>query len=1292
MEESTDPEEDSGLPQRYELDGEASEEEHAEEDLEMIQTTVTNDFQGMPNNGIDILSENADNSEAAPVNDFHSNPESSVVLDSGGPREGTPEQNHSFLTQREHFFEEDENMLIADCGNNVRCEIGNAVETNLSHSNSLIPSHPEQSNALKTENGILKPQVSDSEPNLRSMSAESLENNLESAYIEHDVVDLSQTVNAVYKDADRNLSAEDNLELCIGQHVLDVRENIQQNSASISLDISLEAAEADLYITNTESIPCAIDSLVNKHDSVVFDMQNLESNEQSILDKDIPNNTMPEANELAADEITGLVQILPDGSSVFPAESSAMNMHAGQELVLGASVVGRNLSPPVKSCVDNFDVQTCGSESLSESVLANAEHKIISKVQDVQVHPISSPAESCLYQPTDILQHNVASCDYSTHINLPQADSQQNGHLENDPHCYNNISSHNQRLEYSSQNYSSDSCSSSPVVSSCSATLNIEGLTSNQGHCFEFSSEGSSPASSLHASPAKAISSAVAMGSSHSSNEQTSVEQIDSEEEVDLNEKFHHYTSESSSPQKTSTDKKASLSDNRLSGKYINGLQSPFDVNQIKEYNKQLLEQLQIRDEEITKLTSRLNSIRETEIEAHSREEAYQLSPSHHADDLYLPQIKVLELTITQQQREIQELKAKLISQDNSAKRAITTLQHELKSRVEQVTKLYEECRKEKDMIVVRFAESEAKHIEAKRIVERSEAKVKEAMRDKDLMMNALKAAKVDKQKALTNFEMKCIEVSNFQKEIEKLKEAVNSSDHRIKWFQNKLKEELESHKETKSNLEKITAKLKEAREETELIRKECQAIVKRYQESEEIKSNSLDKELKLKETELKTQIQEMSDTEEIHQMLKKELDSLKTQHKDVIEEVKIYKDKVNCLEEERMQNHQMIENYQEIMQRQKTSIAELNIKITSLSRLDEEYHRSQDIIQALQKEIADLQMTNHDLQKDMESCSERESKMLTLQSELSHTNALLRSENSSLSNKILSLTSEVETRKMEVRALEESVRDLSDKRDKEKIKRKEEGDKMSAILTEKTKECNDLRQKWEDEMDSRKTLKRQHASNIKDLTRQLHQMHKRLESIEGKGDAGSMGSRTNSNGSLNSLENSSRQSFPVNHAPVQEFPAITEQIEVDKQVLIERIVRLQKSLARKNEKLEFLGEHVQQLLEDIRKKNKIIQMYALREESGTLTSEDMDANKTLLARKGGIMASLYSAHQQDGTMTLELSLQISRKLQAVLEDTLLKNMTLKESLDTLGEEIARLSQENRRMQLHLQKLEGSLA
>lgn len=41
-------------------------------------------------------------------------------------------------------------------------------------------------------------------------------------------------------------------------------------------------------------------------------------------------------------------------------------------------------------------------------------------------------------------------------------------------------------------------------------------------------------------------------------------------------------------------------------------------------------------------------------------------------------------------------------------------------------------------------------------------------------------------------------------------------------------------------------------------------------------------------------------------------------------------------------------------------------------------------------------------------------------------------------------------------------------------------------------------------------------------------------------------------------------------------------------------------------------------------------------------------------------MASLYASHALDGSMTMGLSLEINRKLQALLEDTLLKNMKLK--------------------------------
>lgn len=45
-----------------------------------------------------------------------------------------------------------------------------------------------------------------------------------------------------------------------------------------------------------------------------------------------------------------------------------------------------------------------------------------------------------------------------------------------------------------------------------------------------------------------------------------------------------------------------------------------------------------------------------------------------------------------------------------------------------------------------------------------------------------------------------------------------------------------------------------------------------------------------------------------------------------------------------------------------------------------------------------------------------------------------------------------------------------------------------------------------------------------------------------------------------------------------------------------------------------------------------------------------------------GVMASVYGCRVADDKLTLELSLDINRKLQAVLEDALLKNITLKAS------------------------------
>ena len=48
------------------------------------------------------------------------------------------------------------------------------------------------------------------------------------------------------------------------------------------------------------------------------------------------------------------------------------------------------------------------------------------------------------------------------------------------------------------------------------------------------------------------------------------------------------------------------------------------------------------------------------------------------------------------------------------------------------------------------------------------------------------------------------------------------------------------------------------------------------------------------------------------------------------------------------------------------------------------------------------------------------------------------------------------------------------------------------------------------------------------------------------------------------------------------------------------------------------------------------------------------------MAKHGGIMSSMYNSKSLDDGLNLELCLEINQKLQAVLEDTLIKNMTLK--------------------------------
>ncbi|KAG7492509.1 hypothetical protein MATL_G00014750 [Megalops atlanticus] len=645
--------------------------------------------------------------------------------------------------------------------------------------------------------------------------------------------------------------------------------------------------------------------------------------------------------------------------------------------------------------------------------------------------------------------------------------------------------------------------------------------------------------------------------------------------------------------------------------------------------------------------------------------------------------IKKFEARVEELMKELQASKDRLVSQDNAAKGALQQMQREVAYRLEQANRRCEEARQEKEAMVMKYVRGEKEALDLRRDKEQLERRLREASREVDKQAARGNQLAQEKGRLQQLHDAKEAEVARLTREIEKLKEEINSHTIKVKWAQNKLKSELDAHKETKDKLRDTSAKLTQAKEETEQIRKNCQDMIKTYQESEEIKSNELDAKLRETKGELEKQKQEQTDQLEMHKAKIKELEDLKRTFKEGMDELQTLRTKVKCLEDERPRTEDELSKYREIINRQKAEIQSQREKLTVVQRLEEQKQRDEQELGSLKAEVESLNALMADLQHDIQGSRTREAELLGFTEKLTSKNAQLQSESNGLQAQLDRLTDTVRELEGRLQERESAITDLTERLHAEQQQRQEEVQKLQEERAVLQTETAQLKTRVEELRDELVTQKRKQAANLKDLTKQLVQARKKLDQVENGGcdrEASSMGSRSSSSGSLNTRGSSTDDRSPENNSGpavvvADSFP------EVDKAVLVERIVRLQKAHARKNEKIEFMEDHIKQLVEEIRKKTKIIQSYVLREESGALSSEASDFNKAHLSRRGGIMASLYTSHPADSGLTLDLSLEINRKLQALLEDTLLKNITLKENLQTLGAEIERLIKQQQELE-----------
>ncbi|XP_022080798.1 coiled-coil domain-containing protein 186-like isoform X2 [Acanthaster planci] len=731
------------------------------------------------------------------------------------------------------------------------------------------------------------------------------------------------------------------------------------------------------------------------------------------------------------------------------------------------------------------------------------------------------------------------------------------------------------------------------------------------------------------------------------------------------------------------------------------------EVKLMKVQSDELHRKVDSLNGEIKRMQEHLSNQQQQISDLEQEKESLQLNvkQAESVQTVHLLRIKELELLIDQQKIELAASKERQLSHDAAAKKAITQLQQEMILRVDQVKSMYEEAIKEKEAVVIKYAKSEKEVLDQKKQREILEKSFKELNLSVESLKTQLHDIKKERSKLKNTATSKETEASYLQKEVDQLKEEISSQGIKVKWAQNKLKTELDAHKETKVKLAKVEQRLKEAKEETEQIRKNCQEMIKTYQTSEEVKSNSLDRQLREKHSELEEKLQEQKEHLEVHQARLRELESLKKNLADNVAELDSLKVKNKCLESERHQNEELLAKFKELLNSQKEENRRLNKQLEEKKSLTQELENLKETEKQLRSEVSGQKSDQSDLEMELQATRQKESELLQFTEKITSKNTSLSSDNAALQLKASQLESAVQKLERDLDELQTSYSQLSTELKQECQLRERESSLLTSKLTEKSRAVEQLSIQLDEARDDNKTLKRKHAANTKDLTRQLQQAHKRLESLDSSENPSrdniSVGSRTSSSGSLDTLPgsapsvvNSSGSSVSVStpaslkpeehtatHDPTVAIATGNDYPGVDKGMLVDRIVRLQKAHQRKNEKMEFMQEHITHLVEELKKKSKIIQQYIMRDEAGALVPVSSDVNKAQISKQGGIMSSLYRSQSTDPTMTLDLSLEINRKLQAVLEDTLLKNITLKENIETLGQEIARLLKEQQKHQ-----------
>ncbi|XP_013146569.1 PREDICTED: coiled-coil domain-containing protein 186 isoform X2 [Papilio polytes] len=610
--------------------------------------------------------------------------------------------------------------------------------------------------------------------------------------------------------------------------------------------------------------------------------------------------------------------------------------------------------------------------------------------------------------------------------------------------------------------------------------------------------------------------------------------------------------------------------------------------------------------------------------------------------DVLKLQIESLERMLSEQRKENVVLRERVKQHVDELNLKDQTFK-ELEAKLDVMGKKVEQAQRDADAAVMRYAGAECAAIEGRKAAEAAKKAQQAALAECELLSGKLKSAHSEKQRICQLYDDKCHELQNSDRETNKLREDLKELEGRLKWTQSKLRMEMDAYKESSERAEKLSQQVAEL----EAGRDAAAAGA-----TDSARAKVLECEVKESQAALILCRHERDELEKKLSSVSLQLESCRRERDDATAALSTANDEVCAL---RAHNARLEQEAAELAAlRAQAALAD-----TLSSQLQRETERASQAEESLSRERARA-----------ETCARREAAALEHAARLTAQHVAQRARTNEHHAKAQALSADNVSLRERAEALESEAEKLRTSLADEADRRQRENRVLARKVAELTEEVAEVNKRLEWEKGENSVLKKKHSSAIKELNRELQRALKRSEQLEARLQNDTASNRTGSVTSLSSGEGAQSEERAQNGLP-DPLPDVQSR-EPERQALIERIVCLQRAAARRSERCEFLEEHARQLTAELRGKARLLRHLLAAQPAGAVAPSASDHNKKEIAMLGGgAMAALWGG--DPAGLTPQLSLEMNRRLQALLEDTLLKNITLKENIDTLGEEIARL-------------------